>query len=409
MTTGGKTVAIIGGGPAGLIAAEKLSAEGFTVTVYERKPSLARKFLMAGRGGLNITHSENIESFATRYRGGCGDPVQKAIHDFTPDFLRAWCEGLGQETFVGSSGRVFPKSLKASPLLRAWIARLSAQGVQFRMQSTWAGWTDEDALRFIVQDGREDTVRADAVILAMGGASWPSLGSDGSWANILSGKGVTVNPFLPANCGFHVAWSDIFREKFSGQPLKGIALECNGQRALGEMMIDHKGVEGGAVYALSSHIRDSVMRGGPAHLRIDLRPNMSVQDITGKLSHVSRGRKSFSTYLQKALSLNPVSISLLREADKQIAEKDVGSLANLIKSIPLTLTRPFDIDRAISSAGGIAASELNNALMLKKIPGVFCAGEMLDWEAPTGGYLLQACFATGAAAAQGVKDYFRRA
>lgn len=408
MTDRGKSVSVIGGGPAGLMAAERLSADGFAVTVYERKPSPARKFLMAGRGGLNITHSENLEDFLRRYSGPASPAVRDSVRAFKPEDLRAWCEGLGQETFVGSSGRVFPKSLKASPLLRAWIARLTAQGVRFKMQYTWTGWADENFLRFTTGNGAEETARADAVILALGGASWPSLGSDGSWMPLLSARGVGFTPFMPTNCGFHVAWSEIFRERFSGSPLKGIALESGGWRVAGEAMIDRKGIEGGAIYALSSVIRDAAAREGSASLHIDLRPNMTVRDIADRLSRTARGRKSFSTYLQKALSFNPLSTGLLREADRGAADKGADELAALIKAVPLTVSGAFDIGRAISSAGGVAASEIDGAFMLKKIPGTFCAGEMMDWEAPTGGYLLQACFATGVSAAEGAAAWLRR-
>lgn len=385
-------VVIIGGGPAGLMAAEVLASAGQKVRLYDRKPSLGRKFLMAGRGGLNLTHSEPLEKFLARY--GAREPdIAPHIRAFTPDDLRGWCEGLGQETFVGSSGRIFPKAMKASPLLRAWLARLNALGVEFHLQKTWQGWKDGAP---IFTDGQhhEETIKADAVLLALGGASWPSLGSDGAWVECI---GVPIAPLRPANCGFAAAWSDHMKAK-AGQPLKAVSLTHNGKTVQGEIMIAENGIEGGAVYALSAPIRDDIAANGSATVHIDLRPSLSAEDIAKKLQAV-RGRQSLSTYLQKTLSLSPAAITLLREADKNAAP---DKLPALIKAVPVMLTAPFSLEKAISSAGGLPFEALDENFMLHALPGVFAAGEMLDWEAPTGGYLLQATFATGKAAALGI-------
>lgn len=396
-------VVIIGGGPAGLFAAEYLAGAGLPVHIYDRKPSLARKFLMAGRGGLNVTHSEPLEKFVTRY--GAAQPfLAPMIEQFTPDDLRAWCEGLGQETFVGTSGRVFPKAMKASPLLRAWLARLDSLGVQFHLQTRWRGW-DGDALMFETAQGDVRTVRAAATLLALGGASWPSLGSDGSWVDILSARGVPIAPLRPANCGFVVQWSDVFRKKFAGTPLKNIALRVNENSVKGEMVVGEKGIEGGAVYALSSSIREIIAERGEAVLHIDLRPEQTTDDIVRKFDKTPMGRQSFSTYLKKTLNLPSVAINLLREANNDVTSLSSCDLAALIKAVPVKTTAPFDIDRAISSAGGIKLDAIDSRMMLKNMDGVFAAGEMLDWEAPTGGYLLQACFATGRAAGRGIEAF----
>lgn len=388
-------IVIIGGGPAGLMAAEILAKAGQSVTVYERKPSVGRKFLMAGRGGLNLTHSENLSLFTGRY-GERSVNLSPLIHEFSPDDLRQWCEGLGQETFVGSSGRVFPKAMKASPLLRAWLARLDALGVVFHLQHTWKGWRN-GALLFTDAQGEEKTVTPDATLLALGGASWPSLGSDGAWMDFLS---IPVAPLRPANCGFALPWSDFMKQK-AGEPLKNIALTHAGKTVAGEMMIAENGIEGGAVYALSAPIREDILSTGRANIAIDLRPNLSAADIVQKLS-LPRGRQSLSTYLQKTLGLTSVQNTLLREARPDVGRLNSEDLAVLVKAVPLTLIAPFPMGRAISSAGGIPFAELDGNLMLRQKPGVFAAGEMLDWEAPTGGYLLQATFATAIAAAKGI-------
>ncbi len=388
-------IAIVGGGPAGLMAAETLAKAGKAVAVFERKPSLGRKFLMAGRGGLNLTHSEDLSLFTARYRERSVN-LSPYIHDFNPADLRAWCEGLGQETFVGSSGRVFPKAMKASPLLRAWIARLNDLGVAFHLQHTWKGWR-AGKLVFLDKDGAEKHVAAKATLLALGGASWPSLGSDGAWVDFLD---VPVAPLRSANCGFVVSWSDYMKDK-AGQPLKAIALTHAGKTVRGEIMIAANGIEGGAVYALSSGIREDILANGAAQVTIDLRPDLSQDDLSAKLS-APRGRQSFSTYLQKTLSLSSAQNTLLRETHADAATLDPDELAAAIKAVPRTLTAPFPLDRAISTAGGIPFEELDAHFMLRQKPGVFAAGEMLDWEAPTGGYLLQATFATAQAAASGI-------
>ena len=394
-----RTVAVIGGGPAGLMAAEVLSAAGVAVTVYDRMPSVGRKFLMAGRGGLNLTHSEDLEAFLVRY-GEAQAKLRPLIEAFTPGALVAWAVGLGQETHVGSSGRVFPKSHKASPLLRAWLGRLQARGVEVLTRHDWLGWDANSALRFATPHG-EVAASPDATILALGGASWPKLGSTGGWADLLAKEGVAVTALRPANVGFDVAWSGVFRERFHGQPLKNVGVGFEGRTARGDAMITREGIEGGAIYALSAPLRDGVGTAGSAVLEIDLRPDQSVGQLTARLA-VPRGGQSMTNYLRKAAHLSPVEINLLREAHGVELALTAGGLARAIKSAPIRLTGVRPIARAISTAGGVAFSQVDDDLMLRDRPGVFLAGEMLDWEAPTGGYLLQACFATGVAAANGV-------
>lgn len=394
-----KQIAIIGGGPGGLMVAEKLAQAGCCVTVFDRKPSLGRKFLMAGRGGLNLTHSEPLESFLDRY-GAARSFLEKPIRDFPPEALRAWCEGLGQETFVGSSGRVFPRAMKASPLLRAWLQRLNGLGVEARLSHSWRGWTKDGALRFETAEG-EKTFQADATVLALGGASWPKLGTDGSWADILRARGVDVTPFRPANCGFVVAWSDVFKQRCAGQPLKSVRLSHNGRSVQGDVMINSNGIEGGAVYALSAPLRDSITATGQAVLHIDLRCGLSESELTARLS-AGRSSQSLSTCLRKTAGLSAVAAVLLHEhrSSAELSTFAPATLARLIKDFPLTLTAPFSLEKAISSAGGICLTELDENFRLKKIPGVYALGEMLDWEAPTGGYLLQASFSMAVAAAK---------
>jgi uncharacterized flavoprotein (TIGR03862 family) len=399
--TAQQTAAVIGAGPAGLMAADVLSKGGVAVTVYEQMPSVGRKFLLAGRGGLNLTHSEPLDAFMTRY-GARSERLRDVIEQFSPDKLRAWADALGAETFVGSSGRVFPKAMKASPLLRAWLRALDAQGVTLKLRHHWQGWRDGQLL-FDTPEG-ETPVLPDITVLALGGASWPHLGSNGQWTRVLTEAGAEVEPLKPANSAFLVDWSETFRTRFAGQPLKSIALAFDGRSVRGEAMITTSGIEGGAVYALSSALRDAVLTTGEATLNIALRPDLAAHDIVAKLGK-SRGKQSLSTYLRKALNLSPAAIGLLQEvsiaAGVSLATLTPQKLASLVNRLPVRLQGVAPIDRAISSAGGVTFASLDDAFMLRQQPGVFLAGEMLDWEAPTGGYLLQACFATGAAAGEG--------
>lgn len=395
-------VAVIGGGPAGLMAAEVIARESagtVAVTVFERMPSVGRKLLMAGRGGLNITHSETIERFRARY-GAAEGWMRTALDAFPPEALVQWCEGLGQSTFVGSSGRVFPLAMKASPLLRAWLARLNDLSVTIKTRAEWTGWTvDGHALAFA--DGSR--YEADATVLALGGASWPRLGADGAWTALL--PDITVTPLQPANCGFHVAWSEYFRSRHAGAPLKRIALSFAGHTIRGEAMVTAQGIEGGAVYALSARLREAILRDGVAELLIDLRPDMDDAELHEKLNQPRRGA-SLANFLRKQINLPPVAIGLVQEA---LHGGSTASLETLVRALPLRLTAPFGLARAISTAGGIALDELDEHLMLRRRPGVFVAGEMLDWEAPTGGYLLQGCLATGLAAGRGLLHWLRQA
>ncbi|WP_256464573.1 MULTISPECIES: TIGR03862 family flavoprotein [unclassified Bradyrhizobium] len=396
-------VAVIGGGPAGLMAAEVLAQEGLRVTVYDAMPSAGRKFLMAGRGGLNLTHSEPLPQFMAGYRAAA-PKLKGAIDAFPPDALRAWSEALGEPTFVGSSGRVFPKAFKASPLLRAWLRRLDARGVRFAFRHRWTGWDNGGRLQFQTPDGTAE-IAAKATVLALGGASWPRLGSDGGWATILADKGIAISPLRPANCGFTVAWSDVFRTRFEGQPLKGIALNFGPHGLRGEAIITRAGIEGGAIYALSAELREAIAADGEAVLRVALRPDVDEAELVKRLS-APRGKQSLSNFLRKAAQLSPVSAGLLQEVaigtGQSLSAMPPERLAELINAVPIKLTGVAPIARAISSAGGISFDELTADYMIRKLPGVFAAGEMLDWEAPTGGYLLQASFATGAAAGRGV-------
>ena len=396
-------VAVVGGGPAGLMAAEVLSAHGAAVTVYERMPSVGRKLLMAGRGGLNLTHGEDLDRFLSHY--GAAEPrLRDAIAAFPPQAVRAWSEGLGQPTFVGSSGRVFPVAMKASPLLRAWLARLRERGVRFALHHRWTGWDRVGRLSFCGPDGAHVAVESDATVLALGGASWPRLGSDGSFVATLEGAGVAVAPLKPANCGFLTSWSDHFRSRFEGEPLKRIRLSFGDASARGEALVTASGLEGGAVYALSAPIRDAIAAKGEATLAVDLRPDLAA-DALGARLRAPRGKQSLSSFLRAAGRLSPVAVALLHEATlatgATLGTLSPDDLARLIKAVPVRLTGVAPLARAISTAGGVSLDEVDQDFMLRRRPGVFAAGEMLDWEAPTGGYLLQACFATGAAAARG--------
>ena len=402
-------IAIIGAGPAGLMAAETIAQGGARVTVYDAMPSVGRKFLMAGRGGLNLTHSEPLPAFLSRYREA-RPMLVPAIEAFPPDRLRAWCEALGQPTFVGSSGRVFPKVLKASPLLRAWLRRLDAMGVRFSLRHRWTGWDEKARLLFQMSEG-QIAVEARATVLALGGASWPRLGSDGGWVETLGAKGVKVSSLEPANCGFTVAWSDVFRDRFEGEPLKSIALSFGGRTIRGEAVITKSGIEGGAVYALAADLREAILGSGRATLHIALRPDLQAAALFARLS-APRGKQTLSNWLRKTAQLSPVALGLLQETARvsgiSLSSSSAEALAGQINDVPIELTGVAPIARAISSAGGINFDELGADFMIRRLPGVFAAGEMLDWEAPTGGYLLQACFATGVAAGRGVLKWIKR-
>jgi uncharacterized flavoprotein (TIGR03862 family) len=385
------------------MAAEVLAQGGAYVTVYDAMPSAGRKFLMAGRGGLNLTHSEPLPQFLARYLEAAPH-LKAAIEAFPPSALRDWSEALGQETFVGSSGRVFPKAFKASPLLRAWLRRLESIGVGLTPRLRWIGWDEEGCLGFETPVGAR-VIKPSATVLALGGASWPRLGSDGAWVETLVAKGVQISPLRPANVGFTVAWSDIFRDRFEGQPLKGVALTFGEHSVRGEAIVTRTGIEGGAVYALSAELREAIIRSGQVTLHVALRPDLDMKDLIAKVS-APKGKQSLSNFLRKAVSLSPVAIGLLQETAKasgtSLASLSQPDLASLINTVPIELTGTAPSARAISTAGGIPFSELDGGFMLRRLPGVFAAGEMLDWEAPTGGYLLQASFATGAAAGRGV-------
>jgi uncharacterized flavoprotein (TIGR03862 family) len=404
----GKNVTVIGGGPAGLIAAEVLARAGAAVTVYDQMPSLGRKFLMAGRGGLNLTHSEDLATFLTRY-GDIDPRLRAAIEAFPPQALRAWSDSLGQETFVGSSGRVFPTSLKTSPLLRTWLLRLGNLGVAVKLRHRWDGWDDDGNPRFSA-GGETISVVPDAIVLALGGASWSKLGSDARWAAILAEQKIAVTALQPANCGFTVVWSEVLRG-FAGQPLNRIGVSFAGRGARGEAMITEQGLEGGAVYALSSPLRDAIAKHGETTLTIDLLPDVDVKKLGERLS-APRGKQSLSNFLRKATHLSAAALSLTREGammkGANLAAMSGREIAGLIKAVPVKLTGVQPIATAISTAGGIAFDELDEHFMLKKCPGVFVAGEMLDWDAPTGGYLLQATFATGIAAARGAAAWLNK-
>ena len=392
-------VAVIGGGPAGLMAAEILSAAGRAVTVYERTPSVGRKLLMAGRGGLNLTHSEGFDAFVTRY-GEAAPRLRPILEGFPPAALIAWAEGLGQPVFVGSSGRIFPKAMKASPLLRAWISRLRRQGVAFRLRHDWSGWDEEERLVFRKSDGGLCRAVPGATLLALGGASWPRLGADGRWVNSLAEAGVAVAPLRPAHCGSLGAWSDVFRARFEGAPLKRIRIAFGAARATGEAIVTRSGLEGGAVYALSGALRDAIGVRGSVPIEIDLKPEMSPAQAADKLRATKSG-DTLTNRLRKALNLSPAQIGLLREAGPDLP-RDTDALALRVKALRLTVSGTQDLSRAISTAGGVAFAALDQGLMIHAKPGVYAAGEMIDWDAPTGGYLLQGCLATGAAAAKAI-------
>jgi uncharacterized flavoprotein (TIGR03862 family) len=392
-----QSITIIGGGPAGLIAAQRLAEAGRRVTVYDRMPTVGRKFLMAGRGGLNLTHSEPLDRFVTRY-GAARDWLEPLVRAFTPDDLQAWSHDLGIPTFVGSSDRVFPQSLKASPLLRAWLRRLDSLGVAFRTRHDWTGLTDDGRPILHGPEG-EVAIEADATILALGGASWPRLGGTGAWAPLLAARGVAITPLAPANGGFDIAWSTHLRDRFAGTPLKRIALSFAGRTVRGEAMITATGIEGGAVYALGPELREAIGRDGSAVPTLDLRPDMTATEAAERLGRTGSA-DSAPNRLRRALALSGPTWPLLREGFPPEALATPEALAAAIKAVPLRLTGIRPLDRAISTAGGIRAEALTPGLELRALPGLYACGEMLDWEAPTGGYLLQGCFATGVAVAR---------
>ncbi len=400
----GRNVVIIGGGPCGLMAAEIIAAAGHRVNLYDRMPTLGRKFLMAGRGGLNLTHSEDLEKFITRYKEAA-NWLEPHIKSYPPEALKKWCEELGQETFIGSSGRIFPREMKASPLLRAWLKRLEQLGVNFHTRHSWQGFDGEN---LIFSDAKKQMVKvkSDATLLALGGASWPSLGSDGSWVEILSKCGVEISPLRPANCGFVAPWSNYLSDRFAGTPLKSISITHKNISHFGEIMITKQGIEGGAVYALSASLRESIQSEGKAVLNLDLRPALSISQLTQKLQ--LRGKISLSNYLRKA-GFSALAIALLHEIipSEKLTKATAEILAGYLKNLPITLTQTTKIERAISTAGGISQKSLDENFMLKTKPGIFVAGEMLDWEAPTGGYLLQACFSTAISAAKGILNFIK--
>ncbi len=404
----GKAVAIIGGGPAGLIAAETLAAAGVAVTVYDQMPSLGRKFLLAGRGGLNLTHNEPLPEFLKRY-GDTDELLLAAVEAYPPAALRAWADALGADTFVGTSGRVFPKALKTSPLLRTWLLRLRNLGVTVKLKHRWTGLDEDGGLRFET-DGATVSGEPDAIVVAAGGASWPKLGSDGAWTDILRQQDVAVAPLQPANCGFTTSWSDVLRG-FEGQPLKRIAIAHGERSTRGEAMVTRTGIEGGAIYALSSPIRDAINKAGSTTITIDLLPDVTLAKLTERLA-APRGKQSLSNFLRKNTHLAPVALSLLHEAalakGTPLSALPPEKIAALIQAVPVKLTGVQPIATAISSAGGVRFAELDKGFMLKRYPGLFVAGEMLDWEAPTGGYLLQASFATGVAAAKGALAFLKK-
>ncbi len=388
---------VIGGGPAGLMAAETLLAAGIMVDLYESMPSLGRKFLMAGRGGLNITHSEPLEHFIKHY-GNARERATDWINAFGPQELRDWVHGLGIKTFIGTSGRVFPAEMKAAPLLRSWLYRLRQQGLRIHVRHRWIGWSADDGVIFEAP-ASNITVRANPLVLALGGGSWPQLGSDGAWQNLLRMQDIDLAALEPSNCGFDVSWSDHMRHRFPGAALKNIGASFNGATCSGEAIITEHGIEGGLIYALTAPLRKEIAQTGQALLYLDLLPNHIVVDIATALA--KRGSRSLSSYLKSSLRLSAAKVALVYECLVPTEREDPATLAAKLKALPLRLTAPRPIAEAISTAGGVKLDALDDRLMVKARPGVFCAGEMLDWEAPTGGYLLTACYATGLIAGKG--------
>ncbi len=403
------TLAIIGGGPAGLMAAEVAAAGGAEVHLYDAMASVGRKFLLAGKGGLNLTHSEPLEPFLSRY-GARRPQLAPMIESFGPEALRQWAKGLGVETFVGTSGRVFPADLKSAPLLRAWLRRLRQAGVQFHVRHRWTGWDEHGRLRFTGPDGAH-AVPYEAVILALGGGSWPNLGSDAAWVPVLAGRKVPIVPLMPANCGFDVKWTDLFRTKFAGQPVKSVGVVVKTTedvviRRQGEFVITETGLEGGLIYAVSAHLRDVLQAKGTATLRLDLSPGRDVKRLIKDLSQ-PRGKRTMATHLERRAGIAGVKAGLLREIVPKEEFNDSVRVAAAIKSLPVRLLSARPLEEAISTAGGVSFKALDARLMVRSLPGVFCAGEMLDWEAPTGGYLLTACLASGRTAGAGAVAWLK--
>ncbi|CAN7505846.1 TIGR03862 family flavoprotein [Paraburkholderia terricola] len=406
-------VAVIGGGPAGLMAAEALARHGVLVDVYDAMPSVGRKFLMAGKGGMNITHSEPLGPFLDRYDAR-RERIEPLLDAFGPDALRAWLHELGVETFVGSSGRVFPTDMKAAPMLRAWLHRLRGAGVRFHMRHKWIGWVESDAgdathaLRFATPGGPQ-VVTCDAVVFALGGASWPRLGSDAAWVPLMAARDVPLTPLQPANCGFDADWNPYLRERFAGQPVKPVAISLAGvdnnvHNRQGEILLTETGLEGSLIYALSAAIRDRILADGDVTISLDLAPGLTLERVVAEVTR-PRGSRSMSSHLHGRIGISGVKLALLHEILSKEAFADANVLAHAIKSLPVRLTRARPIAEAISTAGGIPFEALDEHLMIERLPGMFCAGEMLDWEAPTGGYLLTACFASGLAAGRGALAY----
>ena len=409
--TGSATV--VGGGPAGLMAAEVLATAGVAVTVFEHMPSVGRKLLLAGRSGLNITHSGSFDDLLARYGSGA-DRLCPALTAFGQHELRSWCESLGESTFVGSTGQVFPASLRATPLLRAWLDRLTHVGVRIETRHRWLGWGTTADGRIEAQrsvfsrsDGSTVEITSDATVMALGGASWPRVGSDGGWVDAFRGAGVEVSDLRPANCGIRIDWTDHFKERFEGAPLKNIAIGVNGRSVRGDATITRQGMEGGPVYLQSATIRDTIDRHGHCAVSVDLHPDLSVERLTERLAR-RRPKDSLATSLRRTIELTSIAASLLRDATGNRIPTDPTELAALVKAVPLTVEAMMPIERAISTAGGVRLAEVDDSFMLRRLPGTFIAGEMLDWEAPTGGYLLQASFSTAVAAARGALAWMAR-
>ncbi len=400
-----RAATVIGGGPSGLMAAEVLATDGFQVDLYEHMPSVGRKLLLAGRSGLNLTNSEPLDEMVTRF--GTASLVCDSVRQYPPSALREWAAGLGQTTYVGSSGRVFPTSFRATPLLRAWLSRLTELDVSVHVRHRWLGWgsgsngeVDPRAHRFQTSDGVSVTTRSDVTVFALGGASWPRVGSDGSWVPHFVAEGLDVRTLRPANCALHITWSKVFADRYAGVPLKNTRFSVATTTARGDVMVTGRGLESGPIYMVSSAVRDAINRDGTCTLVVDLHPDLTVDAVADRLSS-RRPKDSATTFLRRALGLAPVAVALLREATDNALPSEPSPLARLIKAVPLTVQSVAPIKRAISTAGGLSFDELDSQFMIRSLPGTFVAGEMLDWEAPTGGYLLQASFSTAVAAARG--------